>query len=288
MKRACIIFCVVFSTSAGLFSQQRDPVKVMTYNIRLDVTKDGENAWPNRKEIFVSTIRYHAPDIVGLQEAQRHQIDYLAQALPDYAWFGIGRDDGKDGGEFMTVFYRKALFDTIRTSTFWCSSTPDHPSLGWDAACNRIVTWGKFKDKRNGQLFYFFNTHLDHMGKIARKESARLLKDSIDAISGKDPAVITGDFNSHPADDPYQTIIATTSRRRFSDTKSISQVPHHGPEGTFNGFKISDYGMEPIDYIFVSEGISVLNHATLTDSFNGRIPSDHFPVAAEIIMNAGR
>jgi endonuclease/exonuclease/phosphatase family metal-dependent hydrolase len=126
---------------------------------------------------------------------------------------------------------------------------------------------------------------LDHKGKTARKESALLLKESIDAITGEDPVMITGDFNSHPSDDPYQTIISKKSRRRFNDSNAISRQPHHGPDGTFNAFKVVGYASEPIDYIFVSDGITVLNHATLTDSFNGLVPSDHFPVVSEIIMD---
>ena len=278
--KSTIFFIIV--CSINLFAQPQSSVRVMTYNIRLDVAIDGENRWDNRKEHFASMIRYYHPDIVGLQETQKHQIEYLAQVLPDYVWFGVGRDDGKTEGEFMAIFYRKEKFDTIRTSTFWCSQTPSHPGLGWDAACNRIVTWGEFKEKKTKQNFFFFNTHLDHLGKIARKESARLLKDSIDVITNREPVVITGDFNSHPSDDPYQTIISNKSKRKFIDTRFHSLQQHHGPNGTFNAFNIQKYADEPIDYIFVSEGTTVLSHGTLTDSFYGRIPSDHFPVITEI------
>ncbi len=269
-------------------AQEQHPLTVMSYNIRLDVASDSLNAWPHRKEKFVSMIRYYAPDIVGLQEAQRHQIAYLEKELPEYGWFGIGRDDGKEAGEFMAVFYRKDRLDTVKTSTFWCSPTPDRPGLGWDAMCNRVVTWGKFRDKRTKNVFFHFNTHLDHMGVTARKESARLIKSSVDDITKNEPAVITGDFNSVPSDEPYQTIVSGSSRRTFEDSRTISQIPHHGPNGTFTGFNISSYSDEPIDYIFVTKGTTVLKHATLSDSFNGRFPSDHFAVIAEILFPKSR
>lgn len=285
MNRLITVVCVcIVVCSVHLPAQPQTSITVMTYNIRLDLESDGENSWNHRKEHFASIIRFYHPDVVGLQEAQIHQIEYLAKTLPDYSWFGVGRDDGKQAGEFMAVFYRKDLFDTIQTSTFWCSPTPSQPGLGWDAACNRIVTWGKFKEKKSKQMFYLFNTHLDHLGKTARRESAVLLKKSIDEITKKEPVIITGDFNSKPPDEPYQTIVGAASRRKFMDTRHLSRDPHHGPEGTFNGFNIRDYADEPIDYIFVSEGVSVMNHATLTDSFHGRFPSDHFPVITEITL----
>lgn len=281
---------IVFAVLAILVTAEAQPmhanqsVRVMTYNIRLDVASDSLNSWDHRKEMFVSMIRYHAPDIIGLQEAQRHQIAYLEASLPDYGWFGVGRDDGKEAGEFMAVFYRRAKFDTLKTATFWCSPVPSQPGLGWDAYCNRTVTWGKFRHKQSKKNFFLFNTHLDHIGVTARKESARLIKGSVDAMTKDEPVVITGDFNSRPADEPYQTIVAASSRRKFADSRNISRLPHHGPNGTFNGFNISSYADEPIDHIFVSEGITVLNHATLTDSYHGRFPSDHFAVITEIVF----
>lgn len=264
-------------------SQEQIPLAVMTYNIRLDVASDGVNAWPNRKELLAGLIRFHAPAIVGLQEAQIHQLKDLSEALPEYAWLGVGRDDGKEAGEFMAILYRKDRIEPLHSSTFWCSPNPSAPGLGWDAAFNRVVTWGKYRDICSKQIFFLFNTHLDHIGVTARRESAVLLMDSVRAISGNEPVIITGDFNSRPADDPYQTIITLHPPRTFRDTRTISRQPHYGPEGTFNGFSIAEYAKEPIDYIFVSEGTEVLTHATLTDSFHGRFPSDHFPVTTTIL-----
>lgn len=278
-----ILFALVLLCLPTASSQEQTPLAVMTYNIRLDVASDGVNAWPNRKELLVGLIRFHAPAIVGLQEAQFHQLKYLSEALPEYAWLGVGRDDGKEAGEFMAILYRKDRIAPLHSSTFWCSPNPSGPGLGWDAAFNRVVTWGKFRDIRSKQIFFLFNTHLDHIGVTARRESAVLLMDSVRAISGNVPVIITGDFNSRPSDDPYQTIISPRPPRTFRDTRTITSQPQYGPEGTFNGFNIAEYAKEPIDYIFVSEGTEVLSHATLTDSFHGRFPSDHFPVITTIL-----
>ncbi len=283
MKYLITAVLVLFSIDI-LAAQKKHSLTVMSYNIRLDLASDSVNAWPHRKEKFASMIRYYSPDIVGLQEAQRHQIAFLEKELPEYGWFGIGRDDGKEAGEFMAIFYKKVRLDTLKTATFWCSPTPDRPGLGWDAMFNRAVTWGKFRDKWTKNIFFHFNTHLDHVGVTARKESARQIRISADAVTKNEPAIITGDFNSIPSDEPYQTIISSAYRRSFADSKTISLVPHHGPEGTFTGFNISSYAEEPIDYIFVSKGTTVLKHATLSDSFNGRFPSDHFAVVAEILF----
>lgn len=232
-------------------------------------------------------IKFHKADIVGLQEAQKHQIDFIQQSLPDYSWIGVGRDDGKEAGEFTAIFFKRERFDTLEASTFWCSEKPDHPGLGWDAAYQRITTYGKFKDKSNGKTFYLFNTHLDNEGEIARLESAKLIKRKMKEICGNLPAILTGDFNSFPDSPPYKVITAkveTDASIQLLDSKSISETKHHGPSGTFTGFDINAKPLKPIDFIFVSEGVSVLSHGTLSDSFDGFLPSDHYAILAEIIF----
>lgn len=286
MKRTLVVVWLVACCSAvTAYCQQSSPIRVMSYNIRLDVAGDGENAWDKRKEKLAGLIRFHAPAIVGLQEAQRHQLDFLSETLPEYGWLGVGRDDGKNAGEFMAILYRKDVVTPLESSTFWCSPNPSRPGIGWDAACNRVVTWGKFHQRSSGTALYLFNTHLDHVGVTARKESARLLMDSVNAITAALPVVITGDFNSSPADDPYQTIVGLQSKKRFYDTSVLTRQPHYGPKGTFNGFAFAGYSNEPIDYIFVSDGAVVLTHGTLTDSYLGRYPSDHFPLISTIQLN---
>lgn len=280
-KYRAIFYFLVFINSMTA----QTPIRVMTYNIRLDVASDSGNAWTYRKENFVSMIRFHKPDLLGMQEVLMHQLEYVVHELPEYGWFGVGRDDGKTGGEFMAVLYRKERFDTLRTSTFWCSENPDKPGLGWDAACNRTVTWGNFRERVGRAEFFFFNTHFDHMGVKARMESAKLLMNKIIMITGNHHVVITGDFNSLPSDKPYEIIVDPNAKKRFFDSRSISKQRPHGSKGTFNGFNTGSVPSEPIDYIFVSNGISVLRHGTLAELIDGRFPSDHFPVVADIMLN---
>lgn len=288
MKKNKLVFgsllFLVFIFTASVLPQS---FRVMTFNIRLDIPSDGENIWSKRKASFVSMIKFHKADLVGLQEAQKHQIDYIQKQLPEYSWFGIGRDDGKNGGEFTAVFYRKERFDTLETSTFWCSETPEHPGLGWDAAYQRITTYGKFRDKSTEKTFYLFNTHLDNEGKIARLESAKLIKRKMEMICGNLPVIFTGDFNSFPDSSPYKVITSnsdSSSSIQLFDSQSISQTKHHGPSGTFTGFNMNAKPLKPIDFIFVRKGISVLSHGTLSDSFDGFLPSDHYAVVADIIF----
>ncbi|MFH1194260.1 MAG: endonuclease/exonuclease/phosphatase family protein [bacterium] len=259
----------------------------MTYNIRLDLASDGVNAWSNRKDNLVRLIKFHKADIVGLQEAQKHQIDFIMESLPEWGWLGVGRDDGKGQGEFTAILYRISRFDTIQTSTFWCSETPEHPGKGWDAAYQRITTFAKFIDKQTEKIFYLFNTHLDNEGTTARLESAKLIKNKIRMLCGNYPVILTGDFNSTPNSEPYQIIISPSDEdtsMTMYDAGKISKKKHHGPKGTFTGFDLNAKPEEPIDFIFVRSGITVLYHGTLSDSFDGYLPSDHYPVLAEIIF----
>ncbi|MFA6438189.1 MAG: endonuclease/exonuclease/phosphatase family protein [Bacteriovoracaceae bacterium] len=277
------VFIVVFVFGGS--NSAPTALRVMTFNIRLDSPNDGANIWKNRRENLVSMIRFHNADLVGLQEAQKHQIDFMMQLLPEYGWFGVGRDDGKQQGEFSAILYRKERFDTLTTSTFWCSQTPEQPGKGWDAAYQRIVTFGKMMDKRTTTVFYLFNTHLDNEGKVARAESAKLIKKKMQSVCGTYPVILTGDFNSEPNSEPYKIITAsnTGDALQLVDTRTISKNTPHGPKGTFTGFDITARPSAPIDFVFVKKGMSVLSHGTLSDSFNGFLPSDHYPVIAEII-----
>lgn len=263
-------------------------IRVMSYNIRYDNPDDGENAWIHRRDAVASMIRFHKADVVGVQEALAHQIDDLATRLPGFDWFGIGRDDGKAEGEFTAVFYRLHRLRSEDRSTFWLSETPDRPGLGWDAACNRTVTWSRFVDVSTRKSFFFFNTHFDHRGQRARVESAHLLLSKIDALAPEDtPVVITGDFNCTTDSEPYEILTRGESEeetRTYYDARRISGIGHHGPTGTFTGFDIQAVTGQPIDYIFVSREWQVRFHGTLSDIFDGRFPSDHMPVLAEIFL----
>lgn len=265
-------------------------LQVMTFNIRLNLASDGENAWPHRKEMATSMIRFYAPDIFGVQEALLDQVTDLEARLPEYGWIGVGRDDGKKAGEFMAIYYLKERFQVLEQATFWLSETPDKPGKGWDAAYMRIVTWARFKDQQTGKEFFHFNTHFDNQGEIARQESARLLLAKIHAIAAGEAVILTGDFNADPQSRPYHILTDGIDGEGFMllDSKEASQLPHHGSSRTFNGFDLESLTTEagPIDYIFVQNQIKVLKHATLTDSFNGFFPSDHMPVYAELIIES--
>ena len=285
-----LIVCTIPGIINSTVTKSPDsPIKIMTFNIRVNVASDSMNAWPYRKDMAASMIQFHGADIVGLQEALWEQVEDLTDLLPEYSWFGIGRDDGDKSGEIMAIFYLKSRFTNLENSTFWLSENPDKPGRGWDAVCNRIVTWGRFKDNRTDKVIYLFNTHFDHMGIIARKESAKLLLRQFEKICGDTNAIVTGDFNCTPDSEPYKILTEKDDHgmdKKLIDTKTISQYPHHGPDGTFTGFKLTNLQQEtqPIDHIFVSPGIEVVKHGTLSDIFDGRFPSDHFPVLAEIII----
>lgn len=286
MNRITTVLIVTLSIFIlGCSSDPKPPqtLDVMTFNIRLNLRSDGENAWPNRKDMALSMIRYYDPDILGVQEALKPQVKDLTAGLTEYAWLGVGRDDGLEAGEYMAIFYKPSRFKLLKQDTFWLSETPETPGLGWDAAYIRVVTWAKFEDLKTGNRFYHFNTHFDNRGELARQESAKLLLTSIREIAGNLPFVVTGDFNCHPDSQPYQ-ILTTSDLLR--DAKTISRAPHHGPSRTFNGFDLETLktAEQPIDFVFVSESIDVLKHATLSDTIDGRFPSDHMPVMAEIVL----
>ena len=271
MLKKIIILNVCFLFGIQLFSQ----INVATFNLRMDTSRDSLNAWKHRKEMVKGLIRFHDMDILGTQEGFKHQLDDLLE-LEDYAYVGVGRDDGKDQGEHSAIFYKKNRFEVLEKGNFWFSETPDVPSKGWDATCcNRICSWAKFKDKKSGEIFFVFNSHYDHEGRIARKNSSLLLLKQIDKIAGKFPVFCTGDFNAVPDDEPIQILYKDG---KLKDSYLISQQPPYGTEGTFTGFKKDSKMKDRIDYIWVKGNISVKKYGTLNEMPYGRFPSDHFPV----------
>ena len=260
-----------------------ETLRVMTFNIRYDNPADGEDAWPNRRAKVASMIRFHGADVVGLQEALRTQIADLEAALPQFGWFGSGRSAERDG-EHCAVLYRRDRLEVLAESTFWLSATPEVAgSQGWDAALPRIVSWAKLKDRRTGAVFHLFNTHFDHRGEVARRESARLLLRKVTEIAGPDgPVVVTGDFNTTPDAEPYRILTGgDATPGPLVDALSASSFPHHGPTTSWNGFKSIEPGRR-IDFILVRPPVGVGQHGILSDTFDGRFPSDHLPVLAEV------
>lgn len=267
----------------SFLSMNAQDLKVMTFNIRYNNPGDSLNAWPNRKDKLASQVLYYAPQLLGVQEALADQMNDLRERLKNYKSIGVGRDDGKDKGEFSAIFYDTTRLQALQSETFWLSQTPTVvASKGWDAAITRIVTWAKFRDKKSKKVFYYFNTHFDHIGKEARRESAKLLLQKVKDIAGSTQAIITGDFNATPSDEPIQVITDKSNPHHLIDSREISQTPHYGPTGTFTGFHSKEVSNEPIDHIFLKGKWKVLNHATISETWEGRFASDHFAVLATL------
>ncbi len=250
-------------------------LNVASFNLRMDTQNDGDDAWPHRKEMVKGLIRFHELDIVGTQEGFKHQLDDILE-LPDYAYVGGGRDDGKDAGEHSAIVYRKDKFDLVQNGDFWFSETPEVPGKGWDATCcNRICSWAKFRDKLTRKEFFVFNVHYDHQGQIARKNSSILLLERIKQQARNLPVFVTGDFNATPESEPIQ-IIANDGL--LSDSYAVTKQPPYGTTGTFNSFRLNAPMKNRIDYVWVTQGITVNKYGVLNDMQYGHFPSDHFPV----------
>jgi endonuclease/exonuclease/phosphatase family metal-dependent hydrolase len=256
----------------------------MTYNLRVSVADDAEPPWAVRREAVASMIRFHAPDVVGVQEALRPMLDDLDARLDDYTWVGHGR--GADQNEHCALFYRPPRLTLDRHDTFWLSTTPEVPgSRSWDAAYPRIATWATFTDNRSEQSLVVANTHFDHDSARARRESARLLGQRVDALAGSGPLAVIGDLNAPPRTPPYRLLVDPEGPA-LHDALYASLLPHHGPVATFNGFDDEVHPGERIDYVFVRGPLIVQRHGTLTDRWNGHFPSDHCPVVADVTTQA--
>jgi endonuclease/exonuclease/phosphatase family metal-dependent hydrolase len=256
-------------------------ISVMSFNIRLNTSSDSLNAWPYRKDKVSSQVLYHAPQVLGVQEALPDQMNDLRTALKQYKSIGGGRDNGTDKGEASAIFYDTTQLTALASGMLWLSETPAVAgSKGWDASYPRVITWAKLKHKKTGKQFVAFNTHFDHMGKVARRESAHMVLKTVKEIAGKLPAFFTGDFNATPDDEPIQVITDKNNTLHLIDAKAVTVHPHYGPTGTFNAFKNKETNDQPIDYIFLKGNWKVKNHATLSQTWGGRFASDHFAVLA--------
>lgn len=277
MKHSILTIAIsIFS----IISTNAQKINFMTFNIRYNTEKDGINKWDNRKDRAAEMVKFYEADFCGMQEALIGQINDLQERLPDYEHFGLGRNDGKEKGEFSPIFYNKTKFKLLKQETFWLSETPEKPSKGWDANLPRIVTWGYFKDLKSRAKFYVFNTHYDHIGKVARAESSKLILKKIKEIAGNENAILMGDFNATPSDEPIKIIL-----EGLTESSKLSLTPHFGPESTFNGFESKEQDNRRIDYVFVNNPeLKVFKHATLTNTWAGLFASDHHPVLAVISL----
>ncbi|MDG1571565.1 endonuclease/exonuclease/phosphatase family protein [Robiginitalea sp. M366] len=269
--------CGILLLMAGIASAQ--DLSVMTYNIRYDTSADGPNAWKFRKDFLIRQVAYHAPDVLGIQEGLAHQVEAMDAGLPQYTRFGRGRDSLPTAGEFSAVFYREDHLELEESGTFWLSETPEAPSRGWDAALNRICTYGRFRHRESGRRFYLFNTHFDHKGEVARARSVALLLERMAAVQTQGyPVVLTGDLNLEPDSDPILLLSG-----KMQDAHAAAADRAYGLPGTFNGFDCESPVTRRIDYIFVSPGdFEVVRHGILSATREKGFPSDHFPVLADL------
>lgn len=292
-----ILAAVVTTLSLGLPPQPESSadslqLTVMTFNIRYGTAKDGEDHWGKRKEMVFDLLRRYSPDVVGVQEALRFQLDEIRAALPEYDEVGVGRDDSKTAGEYSAILFRTDRLASLEEETFWFSDTPDIPgSMTWGNSIPRICSWTRLAEKSSGRSFYVYNLHLDHISQPSREKSVVALARKILSRSNPNPAIVTGDFNAGEQNPAIQFLkgsgavslsVPANERLRFLDTYRVLH-PDETAVGTFHAFKGNRDG-DKIDFVFVEPETRILEAAILHDNTNGRYPSDHFPVTATILL----
>lgn len=258
-------------------------LNVMSFNIRYDNPDDSLNNWQYRKDVAAKTIKNQNADIVGTQEVLVNQLNDLKSRLPEYNAIGVGREDGIEKGEYSAILYKKDRFKEIKSGYFWLSETPEVAgSKGWDGACERIATWAILEDISSKKQLFFINTHLDHVGKIARQEGVTLLLSRANALANGLPIIMTGDFNATPESDVIKHVTDVNSPEHLIHSKDIA-VEKSGTDWTFHGFgKVPMERREFIDYVFVSKGIKVAKHSVLPEKLDDTFISDHSVVVAQI------
>lgn len=283
MKAKFLLLLCILSCSYLANAQK---MTVATYNLRNDANSDDAkngNGWQQRLPEICNLIKYHNFDIFGTQEGLYHQLENIKEQLPELDYMGVGRDDGKQAGEYSAIFYKKNKYKLLSSGNFWLADNSSKPNLGWDAVCIRICSWGKFKEKESGKVFYFFNLHTDHVGVKARREGAKLVLEKIKKIAGKQPTILTGDFN---VDQDNESYVYLDTSDLLRDSYNLSPIKYAN-NGTFNSFNLTRKTNERIDHIFLSKNFRVIRYGILTDIYwdkNSvpRIPSDHYPVVAEV------
>ena len=293
MARVAVLLLAVVSMVPGVaLAAQAEPskapvsVRVMSFNIRYGTAKDGENHWDKRQDFVIDTIKAYNPDLLGGQEVLAEQADFLKDKLPDYGFVGGGRDDGQRKGEFSPVMFRKDRFELLAHGQWWLSPTPEKVgSKGWDAALPRVVTWARLKDRPSGTTLLFYNTHWDHMGVTARVESGKLMRKLIDDAVGGDgnvPVIVTGDFNSTEETEQYRSLTVGDGKgQKLIDAYRVIHPQRKDDEASFNGFKGTKKGLR-IDWVLHSPHWDAKGAAIDRTERDGRTPSDHYPVTAEL------
>jgi len=275
---------LLFFALAIVTTIQGQNLNIATYNIRYQNRGDSiqGNAWSKRCPVICEMIRFHDFDIWGAQEVLHSQLNDFQKSLSEYSFVGVGRDDGETQGEYAPIFYKNERFSNLKSGHFWLSPITDKPNKGWDAALPRICTWIRLQEKGTDRTFWVFNLHFDHIGLIARRESTKLILDKINEMCADEPVILMGDFNVDQRNESY-TLVQTSSR--LKDTYEITKI-RYAQTGTFNDFNPNAHSDSRIDHIFVSSHFDVIRYGILTDSYRDsesiRLPSDHFPVKAEI------
>lgn len=268
------LFLILFQLS----QIQGQDIKLMTYNIKYDKVDDSINNWNDRKEALVELIKHYEASFIGTQEVLHRQLMYIDNSLTGFSYIGVGRDDGKEKGEYSPILYDAKRFKVLKHNTFWLSETPKKISVGWDASMERICTYGLFEEKTTGKKLLIFNTHFDHRGKMAREKSSELIVQKINEINTDNlPVVLMGDLNLTPDTVPIQFL-----QSKLSDGQTNSKKPFYGPTGTFNGFDQERVLDNRIDYIFVN-GFEVESYSHIDDRMeNNKHISDHLPVLISV------
>ncbi len=275
MKKLIIFVSLLFLAMAYGKAEDKEVLKIATFNLRMDTPSDGENAWFPRNHMLNDLIRFYGFDLFGTQEGFTHQLNDILR-LSDYRFIGVGRDDGKDAGEHCAIFYRSDRFKVLDQGDFWLSEHPEKPGRGWDGTCcNRICTWGKFEDLKNHKQFYFFNVHYEYEGDVARRESSNLMISRIKSIAGNQPVFLTGDFNAFPTEEPIRIL---NDSGFLNDSYKITKEAPFGPVCTYHGYDSTIKTEERLDYIWVTDSIQIDKYGVLTNTLYGHTPSDHFPV----------
>lgn len=277
-KHILFLISIVLLSMMTACGEKEATVRYISYNIRNSRTDDGDNAWDLRKPATKQMLETEQPTIFGLQEAYPEQLAFIDECCPQFSRVGVGRDDGKEEGEFMALYYRNDLYELLNSGDFWLSETPDVPTMGWDAACYRIVTWAKLKDVKTEKAFYAFNTHLDHVGQVAREQSLLLIVNKINEIVEDEtlPVFLSGDFNSDvssPIFDPLKAVM--------NDSRAL--LPTKQWEASFNYFGKPYDGNPVIDHIFYKNA-EITDFRTLNGDYGKPYISDHYPIMAEFVF----